>query len=63
METRKFVYYQEDEMFIGWLEEFPNYRTQGTSLAELEENLLDIYKELNSGALPCVHKIGELQVA
>lgn len=46
--TKKFVYYQEDDMFIGWLEEFPNYRTQGTSLDELMDNLEDIYSELIS---------------
>jgi predicted RNase H-like HicB family nuclease len=43
METKKFIFYQEDDMFIGWLEEFPDYRTQGESLAELKENLQDIY--------------------
>ena len=26
METKKFVYYREEDMFIGWLEEFPDYR-------------------------------------
>jgi hypothetical protein len=63
MESKKFIYYQEDEMVIGWLEEYPDYRTQGDSLEELEENLLDIYRDLNSGEIPCVHKIGELKVA
>jgi len=49
METKKFVYYQEDDMFIGWLEEYPDYRTQGETLDKLKENLLDIYKEVTSG--------------
>jgi len=48
MEKKKFIYYQEDEMWIGWLEEFPDYRTQGETLAELEENLKDIYEELSA---------------
>lgn len=42
----KFTYYKEDEMWIGWLEEYPDYRTQGESLSELKENLKDIYGEL-----------------
>jgi predicted RNase H-like HicB family nuclease len=46
--TKKFIYYQENDMFIGWLEEFPDYRTQGTSLDELMDNLEDIYSELLS---------------
>lgn len=62
METIKFVYYQENEFWVGWLEEFPDYRTQGTSLIELKENLQDIYQELTSGKIPCVRKHGELVV-
>ena len=60
--TKKFIYYQEDDMFIGWLEEFPDYKTQGESLQELMDNLKDIYKELTSGSIPNVLKVGELQI-
>lgn len=63
METRKFVYYQEEDMFVGWLEEYPDYRTQGETMAQLEENLKDLYLELNSGAIPHVRRVGELRVA
>jgi predicted RNase H-like HicB family nuclease len=62
MTTKKFVYYQEEDMWIGWLEEFPDYRTQGETLEELEENLRDIFMELTSGRIPCVHHVGELAV-
>ncbi len=60
---QKFVYYQEEEMFVGWLEEFPDYKTQGETIEELMDNLLDIYKDLTSGQIPCIHRIGELKVA
>lgn len=63
MQTRKFVYYQEEDMFVGWLEEYPDYRTQGETMAQLEENLKDLYLELNSGAIPHVRRVGELRVA
>lgn len=63
METKRFIYYQEEEMFIGWLEDYPDYRTQGESMEELQENLRDLHEDLNSGAIPCVRKIGELRVA
>jgi len=63
METKKFIYYQEKDMFIGWLEEFPDYKTQGVTLDELEENLKDIYEELTSGSIPNVLHVGELRVA
>jgi predicted RNase H-like HicB family nuclease len=58
----KFTYYKEDEMWIGWLEEYPDYRTQGESLPELKENLQDIYSELTSGNIPGVRRVGELVV-
>jgi len=63
METKKFIYYQEEDMFVGWLEEYPDYRTQGETMQELEENLIDIYKDLAFGHIPFVHKVGELKVA
>ena len=62
METKKFIYYQENDMWVGWLEEYPDYRTQGTTLDELKENLADIYVDLTSGDIPNVRKRGELVV-
>jgi len=56
----KYTYYQEDDMWVGWLEDYPDYRTQGESLSELKENLKDIYSELTSGNIPSVRKVGEL---
>lgn len=63
METKKFVYYEEDGMFIGWFEEYPDYRTQGETFEELTENLKDLYHDLTDGHIPCIRKIGELRVA
>jgi predicted RNase H-like HicB family nuclease len=62
METIKFVYYQESDMWVGWLEEYPDYRTQGTNIDELKENLKDIYQDLTTGKIPYARKVGELLV-
>ena len=62
METIRFVYYQEDNMWVGWLEEYPDYPTQGTNIEELKENLKDIYEDLNSGKIPHIRKSGELVI-
>lgn len=62
MEAKRFIYFEDEGMFIGWLEEYPYYRTQGATLDELKENLLDIYKDVSSGEIPCVHKVGELSI-
>ncbi len=62
MEKHKYVYY-EDDGFFGFLQEFPDYRTQGRTLDELTGNLKDIYLDLNSNAVPHVYHIGELEFA
>ncbi|HHT9112641.1 MAG: type II toxin-antitoxin system HicB family antitoxin [Planctomycetes bacterium] len=63
MKRKKYVYWQDGNMWLGYLEEYPDYRTQGESLEELKENLKDIYKELTSGSVPCVRKVAELELA
>jgi len=63
METKKFIYWQEDNMWIGYLEEYPDYMTQGETIEQLKENLRDIYYELNSGTIPCVRKVAVLEIS
>jgi predicted RNase H-like HicB family nuclease len=60
--TIRFGYYQENDWWIGWLEEFPDYRTQAASLEELKENLKDIYQDITSGEIPSIRRYGELLV-
>jgi len=62
MDTKKYVYWQDDGMYLGYLAEYPDYMTQGETLEQLQENLKDIYKELTSGTIPCVRKVAELKV-
>ena len=50
-------------MWLGCLQEYPDYLTQGETIKELEENLRDIYKDLSSGEIPCVRKVAELEIA
>ena len=49
-------------MWLGYLEDYPDYMTQGESLPELEENLRDIFAELRSGSIPSVRTVAELQM-
>jgi predicted RNase H-like HicB family nuclease len=60
--TTRYVYWQVDEMWLGYLEEFPDYWTQGASIEDLEEHLKDLYNELTSGAIPNVRRVAELRV-
>lgn len=52
-----------DNMWLGYLEEYPDYMTQDKTKKELKDNLKNIYSELNSGNIPCVRKVEELEVA
>ncbi len=65
MAAIKYTYWQDEEMWLGYLEEYPaDYWTQGETREELEENLRDIAKELTSGTiLCCVRRVAELEVA
>ncbi len=47
----------------GYLEEFPDYLTQGESLEDLQEHLRDLYRDLASGEIPAVRRVAELEVA
>lgn len=63
MKAIKYIYWQDEDMWIGYLEEYPDYWTQGETIQELEENLRDIYQELTSGKIPHVRKLAELEIA
>jgi predicted RNase H-like HicB family nuclease len=36
MENARYIYMQEGDDWVGYLEEFPGYRTQGKSQKELK---------------------------
>ena len=63
MKAIKYIYWQDEDMWLGYLEEYPDYWTQGKTIEELEENLRDIYRELTSGSIPYVRRVAELEVA
>ena len=63
MKTIKYVHWQDEQMWLGYLEDYPDYMTQGETRQELEENLRDIYADLTNGCIPGVRKISELQIA
>ncbi len=48
---RKYIYWKDGNEWLGYLEDYPDYMTQGITLAELKENLKDIFFDLESGAV------------
>ena len=63
MQMQKYVYWQDGDMWLGFFAEYPDYWTQGKKREELEGNLIDIYHELTRGIIPCVRRVGALQVS
>lgn len=63
MKTTGFTYWQDGDAWLGYLDEFPDYLTQGESLNDLKEHLADLYRDLISGEIPCVRRRAELELA
>jgi len=63
MSTARYVYWQEEDAWLGYLQDFPDYWTQGESLDDLIEHLKDLYADLTGGHIPGVRKVGELVVS
>ncbi len=63
MNKLAFTYWQDSDMWLGYLDEFPDYMTQGETFEELKENLADLYRDLTSGVIPSVRHHAELELA
>ncbi|MCE5269408.1 MAG: type II toxin-antitoxin system HicB family antitoxin [Planctomycetaceae bacterium] len=63
MNSVRYVYWEDGGMWLGYLEEFPDYMTQGETLEELQANLRDINDDLTGGVIPGVRRVAELPVA
>ncbi len=59
----EYTFWEDDGVLLGYLNEFPDYWTQGENPDDLKEHLRDLYRELTSGTIPGVRRIGELEVA
>ena len=57
------VYKKEKEWFIGHIQEYPDYESQGKTLDELKENLIEIYHDINKGLVPDAEPFQLLEVA
>jgi predicted RNase H-like HicB family nuclease len=62
MKTAKFIYWQDGDYFLGFLNEYPDYQTQGKSKEELVSNLRDLLTDLESGEVPFIRKVEDLVV-
>jgi hypothetical protein len=63
MKSLGFTYWQDGGEWIGYLDEFPDYATQGTTLEDLKAHLVDLHQDLASGVIPHVRRHAQLEVA
>jgi len=52
MQSVKYIHWQEGDSWLGYLEEYPDYWTQGETLPDLIEHLKDLYLDLSGGHVP-----------
>jgi len=62
MATVKYVYWQEGDAWLGYLQDYPDYWTQGETLDDLVDHLKDLYVDLSGDKIPGARKVGELVV-
>jgi len=57
----KYTYEMDGDFYVGYLDDYPEHPTQGETLKDFEENLLDIYNMIQDGTL-AVRKHGVLEL-
>ena len=63
MPVVKIVVWQEGDAWLGYLQEYPDYWTQGESLDDVREHLKDLCKDLSGGAIPGARRVEDLIVS
>jgi predicted RNase H-like HicB family nuclease len=63
MLTVKYVFWEEEGAWLGYLQDYPDYWTQGESLDDLKDHLRDLYADLTGGQLSAIRKVDELVVS
>ena len=60
----EYTYWQDGAFFVGFLNDYPDDSTQGVSLKELEEALIEIYeiKQEEKKHLAASRKIGRIKL-
>jgi len=60
----QYTYWQDGAFFVGFLNDYPDDSTQGVSLAELEEALIEVYhiKQEEKQHLAQIRKTGKVKI-
>ena len=60
----QYTYWNDGQFFIGFLNDYPDDSTQGVSILELEEALIEIYeiKQEEKKHLETIRKTGRIKI-
>ena len=62
MNVVKTIIWKENDAWIGYLQDYPDYWTQGGSEEDLKSHLQDLYADLSSGMTPVARRVEDLVV-
>lgn len=62
MNKFKITYWKDGDFYLGYINDYSEYLTQGETLDELSNNLKDIYKDLIEENIPGIKKTLELEL-
>jgi predicted RNase H-like HicB family nuclease len=63
MNVVKIVFWEDDGAWLGYLQDYPDYWTQGETLDDLKDHLKDLYLDIIGGFIPGIRKVEELVIA
>ncbi len=62
MSVVRIVVWEDNGTWLGYLQDYPDYWTQGETLDDLREHLRDLYEDIVGGHIPGIRKVEELVV-
>jgi predicted RNase H-like HicB family nuclease len=62
MSTVKVVVWEEEGGWLGYLQDYPDYWTQGKTLKDLKEHLRDLHRDVTGGEIPGIRRVEDLVV-
>ena len=58
-----YTFWKDDEWYVGYLDDYPDYTTQGETLEEFEDMLRSLYDDIKAFDFPFVRRHGKLKIA
>ena len=63
MKTIDYTYWKSEDFYLVFINDYPDYITQGETKEALQENLKDLLLDLESNEIPYIRKVEQMLVA